>query len=307
MKLKNKLLVLTLGLATFVSATVAGAVEIPTNVLNVGKNGKAIIQPLRVNAGAIVWITPTANDFYRVDEVVVDGGKIEVTNFGDGTYSYIQPSYPVDIDVTFEGDGTGRAEEDQYGYVDENLDQNQDVENSKDENKNNALTNFVDVNAGSWYEEYIAFVVEKGIMQGNSPTEFEPNAITNRGMMITVLYNLAGKPETQNDGVAWYSEAKAWANGVGISDGANLSGELSREQLVTMLYRYAKASGEDVSVKADLTKFRGDSKISEFALDAFKWAVAKGIVNGDAYGNLNPHGVATRGELAKILTTYIGN
>lgn len=124
---------------------------------------------------------------------------------------------------------------------------------------------FTDVNDGAWYAEAVAYVVEKGLMNGTSETTFTPNGDTTRAMIVTILYRLAGSPEVESDGSAWWSDARTWAMENGISDGTNMDQAITREQLATMLYRYAELTGEDVDQSASLDGFQDANQISAYA------------------------------------------
>jgi hypothetical protein len=101
--------------------------------------------------------------------------------------------------------------------------------------------------------------------------------------------------------------ARQWAVNTGVSDGTNPHGVLSRQQLVTMLYRFAKTRGADVSASAKLGGYADSRAVASYAKDAFSWAVAKGIVGGDANGRLNPENTATRAHFAVLLYRYSSN
>ncbi len=173
---------------------------------------------------------------------------------------------------------------------------------------------FADVKNGEWYSEAVAYVYNKGMMNGTEKG-FEPNASTTRAMLVTMLYRLAGEPATgaanfkDVAGGQWFSEAIAWAaaNGVvnGYEDGKfGPNDAITREQLALILYRYAQANGLDVSAKGGLSNFSDGAKVSSWATEAMQWAVGAGIINGDA-GALKPAGNATRAEVAMMIMRYL--
>lgn len=156
-------------------------------------------------------------------------------------------------------------------------------------------------------ESAINFVVERGLFTGTGD-KFEPNTVMNRAMLVTVLHRLAGMPEggTQNfpdvPADEWYTEAVAWASGNGIVEG-DASGfhpldRLTREQLVTILYRYAKTLGLDTSVRGDLSQFYDTGRISPWAEEAVSWAVGTGVLKGRDATSLAPLSSARRGVVA---------
>lgn len=178
-------------------------------------------------------------------------------------------------------------------------------------------TAFSDVASDAWYADSIEYAVLKGLMNGMSATTFEPETQMNRAMLVTVLWRYAGAPidggntfSDVEDG-QWYTDAIAWAAHNGIVNGVaenrfDPNGTITREQLATILYRYAKSSGLDVSSRDTLAAFPDTAQISSWASDAISWAVAEGLING-ADGKLMPQGNATRAQVATILMRFIEN
>ena len=162
-------------------------------------------------------------------------------------------------------------------------------------------SSFTDVPAGSWYEDAVNYVYEKGLMNGTSSNAFSPNANTTRGMIVTILARVEG---VNTNGTPWYAAGQKWAMDNGISDGTNMPGVITREQLATILYRYAKQKGYDVSKSAALTAFSDADKVSGYAAEAMQWAVAEGLLQG-SNGKLNPQGSATRAQVATILMRFM--
>lgn len=162
-------------------------------------------------------------------------------------------------------------------------------------------SSFTDVPAGSWYEEAVNYVHEKGLMNGTSSNAFSPNANTTRGMIVTILARVEG---VNTNGTPWYAAGQKWAMDNDISDGTNMPGVITREQLATILYRYAKQKGYDVSRSAALTAFSDADKVSGYAAEAMQWAVAEGLLQG-SNGKLNPQGSATRAQVATILMRFM--
>lgn len=162
-------------------------------------------------------------------------------------------------------------------------------------------SSFTDVPAGSWYEEAVNYVHEKGLMNGTSSNAFSPNANTTRGMIVTILARVEG---VNTSGALWYAAGQKWAMDNGISDGTNMPGVITREQLATILYRYAKQKGYDVSKSAALTGFSDADKVSGYAAEAMQWAVAEGLLQG-SNGELDPQGSATRAQVATILMRFM--
>ena len=132
--------------------------------------------------------------------------------------------------------------------------------------KGNASTGknpFVDVKANDWFYEKVTMANQAGLMQGTSATTFEPNCSTTRAIIVTVLYNMAGKPTMQTSGTEWYAKASVWAMSKSISDGTDMKGIITREQIVTMLWR--NAGEPKVSNYTGLTSFSDGKEISNYA------------------------------------------
>jgi len=178
---------------------------------------------------------------------------------------------------------------------------------------------FTDVRKKDWFYEDVAHVVENGLFHGTSKTTFSPNAPMTRGMLVTVLYRLADKPETTAASsftdVAkeqYYAAPIAWAAENGIVSGMSQTHfapneQVTREQLAAILYRFAQKQGYGTARAADLTGFADHSRISGYALDALRWANAEKLVSGRSETELSPQGQATRAEVAAILHRFAEN
>ena len=138
-------------------------------------------------------------------------------------------------------------------------------------------------------------------MNGTGNGTFSPNADTTRGMIVTMLARLEG---VSTSGTPWYAAGQKWAMDAGISDGTNMTGAITREQLAAILFRYAKQKGYDVSKSADLNGFADADAVSGYATDAMRWAVASGLIQG-SNSKLNPKGTATRAQVATILMRFM--
>ena len=157
---------------------------------------------------------------------------------------------------------------------------------------------FTDVPEGAWYYDAVKTVVEAGLMKGVSDTDFAPNGILNRAMFWTLLAR-AGGIDTDG-GETWYYKAQAWAVENGVSDGADAMGALTREQLVTMLWRL---NGEPVVNYLITAPDAAD--ISSWALEAMRWAASTGLIEGDDAGALTPAATCTRAQAATFLVRYL--
>jgi hypothetical protein len=107
------------------------------------------------------------------------------------------------------------------------------------------------------------------------------------------------------DGATWYAKAWYWATDIGVTDGTNPTATITREQIITILYRYAKLTGKDTTESASLDAFEDAGEVSEWAREATAWGVAKGLLSGRTLTTLAPGGTATRAETAALLQRFI--
>ena len=138
-------------------------------------------------------------------------------------------------------------------------------------------------------------------MNGTSANAFSPNADTTRSMIVTILARMEGV--NTSGGATWYTAGRAWAMENGISDGTNMEGKITREQLAAMLYRYAKMKGYDVSASASLSGYADASSVSGWAKEAMQWAVGSGLIQG-SNNALTPQANASRAQIATILMRF---
>ena len=235
-------------------------------------NGKVSLDKSTAKKGDTVTVTVTPDAGYQLDKLTITdakGNTVDVTDKGNGKFSFVMPEGKVTVTPTFVADNGGQTESKSYS----------------------------DVKTGDWYADAVKYVSDKGLMSGTGSDKFAPSATTTRAMLMTVLARYAGEDTT--GGATWYEKSMEWAKAKGVSDGTNPNANITREQLVTMLYRYAG------SPKADgkLDSFSDAASVSTYAADAMQWAVANGIVNG-SNGKLNPQDNATRAEVAAILMRF---
>ena len=180
---------------------------------------------------------------------------------------------------------------------------------------------FRDLEIGSWYTQGVEFAHERELFNGVSANAFAPDASMTRAMLVTVLWRYAGKPvEGKNEfadvpNKSWYTEAVAWAAHNGIVNGVGKGrfdpdGEITREQMAAILFRYAGMIGIDTSAQADLGGFPDGGTVSGYAKKALRWAVAEGLIGGTKEGGityLKPQGNATRAQVATILMRFVNN
>ena len=158
---------------------------------------------------------------------------------------------------------------------------------------------FTDVSVNAWYYEAVKYVYENGIMNGMDRYSFQPNGTLTRAMVWTMLARLDGV-DTEG-GNSWYAKAQEWATATGVSDGENPTGEVTREQLITMLWRYAGSP----TYTADLSSYVDTADISSWAEQAMCWAVATGVIEGDENAALTPKADTTRAQAAAMLMRAI--
>lgn len=175
---------------------------------------------------------------------------------------------------------------------------------------------FTDV-AGHWGEKAIQYVYYRNIMNGVHTTRFAPDETLTRGMVVTVLYNMEGKPTVSETSPfydveenIWYSKPVIWAekNGIvcGMGNGIFAPDQfITREQMATIMCRYAAFKGEDTSADVSLSAYSDAGKISDWAVSGMKWAVKNSVMSGKGYGIMDPLGTATRAECAKIIYNFL--
>jgi hypothetical protein len=181
------------------------------------------------------------------------------------------------------------------------------------------ISAFSDASPTAWYHDGVHWALENGVMQGFGGGIFKPNGAISRAQMAQILWNLEGKPEANAtldftdvvDG-AWYVPSLRWANSVGVIIGyANgkigPNDTMTREQLVTVIYRYAAMKGNAKVPEESTLEYSDAYEISSWAAEAFRWAVQADIVKGDEAKRLAPRGTATRAEIATIMMRYCEN
>lgn len=156
-----------------------------------------------------------------------------------------------------------------------------------------------DVAANHWAKDNIDYVTSRGLFVGVDAENFAPETSMTRAMIVSVLQRYAG--DTTSASGDWYEGARQWAMENGISDGTNMNGNVTREQLVTMLYRYIGSP----QVVGSLADYSDNASVSPYAEQAMVWAVRNGIIGGMTADTLAPQGLATRAQVAAILERFI--
>lgn len=160
-----------------------------------------------------------------------------------------------------------------------------------------ACESFYDLDASRWYHESIDWAYSLGLMNGTTKSTFGPNAAATRAQTWTMLARIAGQDTRRSS--TWYEVGQKWAMNLGITDGTNPMGSLTREQLAAMLYRYVGSP----AVNGTLT-FTDSANVSTWARNAMIWAVQNGILDGVGGNRLNPKGTTTRAQAAAIFMRF---
>ena len=255
-------------------------------------HGDVAISPANPEAGETVTITPTPDDGWEVEDVIVtdeDGEGVPVTENPDGSWSYEQPESDVTIEVIF-------------GEV-------------APEPTTDVSEIFLDVDPDAWYRDAVQFAYDNGLMTGTSATEFAPDVTTTRAMIVSILARLEGVTSASDAGFSdvddeWFATAVNWAANVGVVNGFEdntfrPNDAITREQLAAILCNYAAWKGEDVSARAELSRYSDAAAISSWATDVMRWAVAENLISGVTTDELQPQGAATRAQVAAILQRFL--
>lgn len=259
----------------------------------VGDNG-AIDVDRYATEGDKVTITVSPDEAYMLDKMTVTSGDkdVEVTDNGDGTYTFTMPSGDVKIEVTFAEDPNWEPEPEEPAMP------------------------FVDVNENDWFYDVVLYAYENGLMTGTSADTFAPNQTTTRGMIVSMLARLEGVTNAEDAGFAdvaandWYATAVNWAASVGVVNGYEdntfrPNAPITREQMAAILYNYADYKGYDVSARADLSDYADAASISSWAEDVLAWANAEGLINGMTATTIDPQGATTRAQTAAMFERFL--
>ena len=229
-------------------------------------NGSISTNLSNASAGATITVTVTPDEGYVLGSLTVTGpdGRVDVTRVNATTYTFKMPEGDVTVDATFVREGLP----------------------------------FADVAANSWYYDAVVYVYNNGLMDGVSSTQFNPDGAMTRAMVWAILARIDGETIT---GSNWVSEAQSWAVASGVSDGTDANGAVTREQLVTMLWRFAGEPETD----ATLSAWSDAASVSDWAEAAMAWAVDEGVITGVGASTIDPMGGATRAQCATILMRSI--
>ena len=250
--------------------------------------GKVTASASQAAQGKVITLTALPNSGYVLKSLTVttaSGTSVPVANQSSGKYTFTMPAAAVTVKAVF------AAQETDPGFP------------------------FADVAKGSWYYEGVRYAYENGLMSGTGEGTFSPDLPTSRGMLVTILYRLAGSPAAGSASFTdvakgqWYADGVAWAsaNGVvsGYPDGSFRPNDtITREQMAAILYQYARIQGKLDDSRADLSIFSDLDSLSAYAKEPMSWAVAQGLFSGVSADTLAPGGSTTRAQAAVILPAF---
>lgn len=255
--------------------------------------------------------TPPSRDTYTLTFDTNGGSALKSVDAKAGTTIDLAQYVPVRAGYTFLGWYSDSALKNAVTSI--TLNRNTTVYAKWDKQNTPSVKNpFTDVKPGDWFYDDVMFVYEKKLMMGTSSTLFSPNEAATRAMLATILWRMDGSPAPKSSAGysdvptgQWYSDAIAWATEKGIFEGYGNgtfgpNDPITREQLAAIFYRYASHKGYDMSAVGSLEQFSDKDKASSWALDALKWAIGSGLMNGKG-NTLDPTGTATRAEIAAML------
>ena len=262
------------------------------------EHGKVTANRTNAASGSTVTLTVVPDSGYVLDTLTVAdsrGNEIRLTAQGGGKYTFTMPGRAVTVTAIFtplpdneKEPCDGGADCPSHGFAD--LD-----------------------TVGTWYHEAVDYVLQNNLMGGYGNGLFGPDDTLTRAQFAQILYNKAGRPVVDDRisfsdvaDTAWYADAVSWAAERGIVSGYGggrfgPDDNITREQLAVMLWWY---SGSPAATNKEL-HFNDTDEISPFALEALRWAVENGIINGKGGGILDPKGPATRAQAAQILKNYL--
>ena len=256
------------------------------------EGGKISPETMNVARGETLKFTVEASEGYYIKNVLVDGESVTLDD--ESAYQFVSVGEDHTITALF-------AKNANNGY-------------------NSYVNQFADVKPGDWCYNNVRFVYTMGMMYGTTDTTFSPNTPTTRSQFIAILWRMSGSPVVPGSGCqfndvsssSYYYEAVRWGveNGVISGFSATRFGpnvQITREQLITMLFRYAKNYAGDDVAKYDTTnilRYSDVMKISRGMTQAFQWGIGAGIVSGTSSTTLTPQGTATRAQVAAMLSRY---
>ncbi|HIS71450.1 MAG TPA: S-layer homology domain-containing protein [Candidatus Scatomorpha pullicola] len=251
------------------------------------EHGTVSVDTRYAEEGEWVYITVNPDAGYRLSDLTVtrpSGNTVKVEHVRGNVFRFAMPGVRVTVDAEFV----------------------------------RTTMPFTDVSRGQWFYDAVSFVYWRDIMDGVTSTQFAPDATTTRAMVVQILYRMAGSPTVRGSSPfydvsngAWYADAVIWAEANDIVNGMTTTTfapntAVTREQLATMLYRYAQYRHYNTSAGANtnILSYYDANRISEYAFSALQWACGEGIMDGTGTGYLSPQGQATRAQLAAMLMRF---
>ncbi|SDZ11977.1 S-layer homology domain-containing protein [Proteiniborus ethanoligenes] len=289
-------------------------VEAFNNSMNEITNGNIVVH-LKDEKGNIIQTKEYYNEAQSIKTPLSIGGEESNTVVFNFAYSgdSFEVIYRDIITDPNEGDEPNDEDDNGNGGIGDN---SGDKDSGKEVTPAEYVNPFKDVKETDWFYEAVKFVFENGLMIGIGEDRFAPQLATTRGMLVTILHRLEGEPAAGLNSFEdvlpdeYYYNAVAWAKEKGIVYGISESffganKEITREQFVTILYRYASFKGYDVSSPIELSEYVDMVSISEYAVPAMRWAVQNGLIRGVGGSTLAPLKSTSRAEMAMILQRFI--
>ena len=277
----------------------ANPVIIPSTV----NHGTAVSSASSARAGERVTITPQPDEGYALAGITVtdrNGNAVAVTDNGDGTWSFTMPSTSVSVSLVFNEIGEKPDSE------------------TCPKDASCPISRFTDAKPNAWYHDGVHWSLDEGVMKGTSDTTFEPSGSATRAMVVTMLWRLAGEPAstaaapfTDVKAESWYAAAVNWAAETGAVKGTSETTfspnvPVTREQLATILYRYAQAQGKGFTGAWNFPlDFSDAAKVSKWADEAMHWMTMNGVITGMDNGTLAPKENATRAQIATMFMRFV--
>ncbi len=276
-------------------------------------NGSVKLGSKEAAKGDTVKITVKPDDGYELDELFVTdkkGNDVRIKEKSDNKYAFTMPSSKVNVEATF-------AEIEKEPERNESSAPVQFAPTAVASAPASAAPVFADVPATNQYYNAVRFVQEKGIMTGTSATQFSPDTTISRGMIVSILHRLEGQPISQgasfNDvsDTGWYTNAVAWASSNKIVSGYSNGNfgpndTITREQLISILYRYAQYKMYDTASHTDLSNYTDASEVAPYAAAPMQWAITKILITS-TNSALSPTSDINRAQAADILMRFCQN
>ncbi len=249
------------------------------------QNGTITANASTAAYGTVITVTQQGAKGYvlkSISAVTKSGRSISLSKKGDSQYTFPMPKEAITLSAVFE----------------------------------NETLPFSDVTERDWFYEDVRYIHQSGLMNGTTETRFDPNTHTTRSMVVTILHRMEGAPPATKPtafldvpNTAYYAVPIAWGSENGIVTGTSPTlfspeAPVTREQFATILYRYGKLNGYDMTPRVDLGKFQDSAHIESYAKEALSWCHAVGLLNGITETTLDPNGLAERAQIAAIFHRF---